>query len=41
MRKTITINKLSTVSGGMAGEYKVFYSRLALLLSIKREIKKS
>ena len=30
-----------TVNGGMADECKIFYSRLASLLSIKREAKKS
>ena len=30
-----------TVNGGMADECKIFYSRLASLLSIKRGVKKS
>ena len=32
---------LFTVNDGMTSECKVFYSRLALLLSIKRGVKKS
>ena len=30
-----------TLNGGMAGECKVFYSRLAMLLSSKRGVEKS